>query len=171
MHYLRASACAVLILSGCSPTSILSDVPQPYSWLPSHTSYSQFLGDNRGATLRFCFRDGRITDGILVDATPDSMAWSEPGSSVVTQCPTRQLLFVKNPSRLVPTIVGMTVCTCFFFPFGGFSSGPGGQTAPHNYWPNVAMGFAGAAVGYAIGQANPAGPEYVVETDSAFTNR
>jgi len=168
---LCAFACAGVLVSGCSSTSILSDVPQTDSRLPPRTSYGEFLDDYRGAPLSFVFRDGRTADGILVDASPDSMVWTAAGSQSASRCSTRQLALVKSGPHLVPTVVGMTVCGFCFFGLGGFIPGDGGGAGPHNYLPNACAGIAGLALGYVVGRKISEGPDFIVEGDSLRQDR
>ena len=165
----RIGICAaLLVLCGCSPSSILSDVSQHEYWLPSRTSFGEFAHDYKGETLRFVFRDGRVVNGVLLNASRDSMVWMPTDSPAIAHCRTQGLAYIKHASNVVPTVACLTVCVFFFdaMVWAGAQTDASHGNPRNLFVPLLVGGCTGALLGYGVGQSTYVGPEFIVEPDS-----
>ena len=136
---------------GCS-SSILTDVPPSYHYLPRHTSFKQCLSRYRDHMMTFQMRDGGSTEGLLLDANRDSVAWSDT-DSLRHSAPTSSLSYIQHGSNTIPIIIGTPAGFCLFaFTLGSFTGG-GGMHGPPPVDPNQfwGWGMSGAALGCLIG--------------------
>ncbi len=144
---------ALLSASLCScSSSILTDVPQPYSYLPSHTSFEELTQKYRGHEMEFGFRGDSSADGILTSVGRDSVRWLDL-DSLQHASPTTNLTYIKHSSNTVPCIVGAALGgVALGYRLGTVTSG-GGMEGPEPINPVQVAGFtaAGAILGLIAG--------------------
>jgi len=146
-----------LFLFGCDSTSILSDTPQPYAWLPAHTSYQDLLAESRGQKLWFVLADGQVYGGTLVRADRDTIVFIRTNDSALCRLPAHQAARIEHSSRTVPIVVATTVSCLFFAAVGRLmGSASGGMRGPEIPPASqvIACGAAGAVLGYFIGETD-----------------
>jgi len=172
------AAAAVLIagvmtlLSGCTTSSMLSDAPRAYPWLPPRTPYRELVDNCRGDIVEINFRDGLTVEGTILGATADSVQWLMASGVHIRTSATRDIVSIRHGSHLIPAIAGTLVGAVFLtyaigLPISMSSAESGGaHPVAGPDWPFYFFGAAGGVCGFFVGDGYSTWHEYIVPTDS-----
>ncbi len=151
---------AVLIpgwfLCSCS-SSILTDIPREYYWHPNTTSFPELQNDTRDEMLTFVLLDGRRFEGALIMANPDSIVWSDAGTSIRSSYPTHQVDRIQHASHLVPVLLATSVFCIAGGILGELAGSESGGAHPSSAAAGdvIKVAVPAAAVGFFIGYLIP----------------
>jgi len=142
---------------GCSWSSVITDIHRESAREPPYTSYRELMRDCQDEIVTIVMRDGRRQEGILLQASPDSIGWLGRSDSVPQCSPSYDILRIERTSHLIPSLLTVPICLTAFGIYGAVigRSGGGGKTESEGApaLQVITWSALGTAFGVLIGRA------------------